>query len=425
MANNLRPYYNPNTFNSPVKGNESIRFVTGTSSGDSSYGGSGIPVARGGFDYLDVDLGGTGDSISGVGISLARLYSKVFVSQPWEVSRLLLQVGQWDERGSERTQRTPSVAVEEEEDEDEEVNYFTAVTGDYNLSREWSGTKNDDEEVVVEKKKKKDSLVVQDEGYPEMIRTISLNFVDIFSALNEKDGFRGLWRGLNTSFIIDALSSTIEAWLSGFFSSISGVPDPHFVEVLHSPNPIVSLGTALCATVLTSVIISPIDMIRTRLAVTTFNSKYPRSIRTSLWQLDGYISSTSVLIPTVLHSGVPNLIRRATPYFLYTRLGVDKFNSPSLYSLLTLFSSLFELGVKLPLETIMRRAHLDSLQLDPQGLIIKPAEYHGVLTTLWNVILGYDSPQALFRGWRVSVVGTIGEWGVNAIQSSEREKERF
>lgn len=460
MTSNLRPYYNPATFNSPIKGGESIGFVTGTSNSDTSYGSSGMHRSKSaggsGFDYLDVDFGGTGDSITGIGISLTRLYSKVFVSQPWEVSRLLLQVGQWDDelakygkKSIRRTrttvdQTTANETSEDEEDEDEEINYFTAVTGDYNLSKEWSAARDEqttgsgeeeeeDDDVIVEhnhvtpptpgsikKRKQRDNS-----KYLETIQVATTNLVDILSALNEKDGFKGLWRGINTSFIIDALGSTIEAWLSGFFSSISGIPDPHFVEVLHSPNPIVSLGAALCATVLTSVIISPIDMIRTRLAVTTFGTQYPRSIRTSLWETENYLSPTSVLIPTVLYSGIPGFINKATPYFLYIKLGIDKFNSPSLYSLLTLCSSLFELAIKLPLETIVRRAHLDSLQLDPESLIVKPIEYHGVLSTFWNVMLGYDRPDTLFRGWRVSVVGAIGEWGVNAIQSSERAKERF
>ncbi|CAN6633984.1 mitochondrial fusion and transport protein Ugo1p [Trichomonascus vanleenenianus] len=445
MSSNLRPYYNPVTFKSPIKGYDGMGIVTNTSNGtgNGDYGPviTDKPADRGNFDYLDVDFGSTGDTVSTTGLSMLRLYSKIFLSQPWEVSRLLLQVGDWNEPGKRRvsikgsadspTTTTSSTTTpyveEEEEEEDTELDYFTAVTGENLRPRPSDRTQRE--------RKRRSPHHQQHHSrrgsrsgpeYDNLIRNVSIRFVDIISALNEKDGFKGLWRGLNTTFIIDALASTIEAWVSGFLSSVSGIPDPHFVEVVHSPNPLISLFAAVTANIVTAVVLSPLDMIRTRMTVTTFDSKYARSVRTSLWQLESFNTPMLVLIPTVLHSGLTSLVSKATPYLLYTRFGIDSFKSPSLYNIFTLFSSLFELGLKLPFETMMRRAHIASMHLDPNSLIIRPKEYPGVLGTFWNVIMGNDSIETLFRGWRVSLAGTLGEWGVKAIQSGgEKSKERF
>lgn len=425
----LRPYYDPNTFRSPSGPNRVLSYSStvegaGNGSGERALVTTSQDSSRG-YDYLDLDLG---DSLGGVCFSLLRLYGRIFISQPWEVCRLLLQVGEF---GNEDTQPSKGASLSDEldgaSDSDEEVDYFTTNTEDQWKS-EVHRQRNQDsgERQVAQSPKRQRPSSGNGPSSADLLEAASMSFVDMASALNDKDGFRGLWRGLNTSFVLDALSSTIEAWLSGFFSSVAQVPDPHFVPVLGSPSPLVSLASAVLATVGAAAILSPLDVLRTRLIVMSFE-KGPRSIRSLLRRLDRYTSPASVLLPTVLHAGIPAIISKGTPYYLYTRLRVDSYGSPSLYSLLTLVSATVELVVKLPLETIMRRAQLASLNLKNEDLIVTPIEYDSIVSTIWDVLFGKRGIESLYRGWRVSLMGTLGDWGVRAMQGAQTDSggERF
>lgn len=439
----LRPYYNADTFNSPVKDHTGL-VVHGTSTATSAAISEGLyGVASGGssghrsFDYLDMgELNGTADSANAIGLSVVRTYARVFVSQPFEVTRLLLQVG--DFSATPASTRTPSPEVEEEDEEeeddeeeddeaDDEISYFTAVTGDQSLQmhRRPKRTKQ-------KKRRRQASATAASVGsggagpgqgfYP--LTAPPVYVLELMGAVSERDGLKGLWRGLHTTFVLDALTATLEAWLSGFFAAVLDVPDPQFVEVLHSPAPLLALGSAVAARVATAVVLAPIDVIRTRLMGTTFATG-PRSFRTSIAQLDSWIAPGLVVLPTILHTGLTSLVRLATPYVLYTRLGVDAFNQPVVNAFATLGSRLFELAIKLPLETMVRRAQLASQQLSDAAFVVAPKAYRGVGATLWDVLVGNDSLATLYRGWRIALAGTVGEWGVEASRVNDRPKERF
>lgn len=603
----LRPYYNPSTFNSPLKLREpSFSTYSGatiaasssslpshslnsTSNAGTSFLGSGskaiarrVATAGGGSGNgsassagavnggtgpvdFDMDFGTAGDTVAEIGRSMARLYGKIFFSQPWRVGRLLLQVGDWgeeegvfdeyllmsggglrnqddhdqhaddeeeeDEDGYDRFEQVHrrkqldefggdadiphnsssrgtssnrrhydslddqyairsssslsfrggngrreiedlSAEMEGSEEEDDEMSYFTNVAGDLStrnirtkspskqrqqappprktfsrtqsvmenrgrpssrLSRSQShagvyGTSRKNSLIGSKKgkevKRSDDGYDDEDDEYINRIRPESIRFVDIIGALQAQDGLKGLWRGVNTSFILDAMQVTLEAWLSGFFSSISGVPDPHFLDISHSPTPGASLATAVTASVVTAVLLAPLSIIRTRLVATTFETA-PRSVRTSVQELPSLSCPSAVLVPTVLYAGAKSTLRKSTSYVLQHIFGVDAVGTPVWYSVLTLLSSVFEVGVRLPLETLVRRSHIAYLSLPGYSLLVRPVGYDGVFGTLWGVLSGRTGVETLYRGWRVSMLGVVSEWGVETLDRSDREKERF
>lgn len=438
-TNTLRPYYNPDTFNSPVKGSEGLTVVYNTSTATKSLGAASPSAANdGNFVYLDVEINGSSETAA-IGLTMARLYSRVFISQPFEVSRLLLQVGDWNNRPKAQTDQTDSSPVPEDDESDEEIDYFTDVPRDTSLQAIESRTKGARLHGLRSSSVASNSAISSSAIYtsttstrnrsppvhfPNAIEPVSVHILDIMRALTEKDGMVGLWRGLHTSFVLEALTLTVESWLSGFFSSICGIPDPHFVDVLHSPSPMASLGTVVSAAVVTSLILSPVDVIRTRLAVTTFSTS-PRSFRQSLVELRSYTSPLSVLIPTALRSGVSSAIRGCTPYLLYRWVGIDRTKYRGMYNFARLVSSILELGLRLPLETITRRSHIASLELDSASLVVHPVAYHGMFSTFWRIGSGQDRVESLFQGWRLSLIGAIGEWGLEPCQTNRAEKEHF
>lgn len=538
----LRPYYNPATFNSPLKLRDPAPFSTASganvvatssvvASSGNNYTVTGIVDGQGvrrvtgssggsGGQHVDFDLdfGSTGDTIAEIGRSMTRLYGKIFFSQPWRVGRLILQVGDWSEEDgsfayeeryeeeheedydqfehvhgrrnlaefggdvdiphnnsrrrfqeeepheyairtnsslSFRSNRREELDDSADDDEEaDEMSYFTNVAGD--LSTQKVRTKSPSKsrrhggnraQSMLEHRlptsrasqrhshagfnsssrnspRTKKAKKPKDEEYVNRIRPESIRFGDIIAAIQAQDGLKGLWRGVNTSFILDAMQVTLEAWLSGFFSSISGVPDPHFLEISHSPTPGASLATAVTASVVTAVLLAPLSIVRTRMVTTTFETM-PRSVRTSIKELPSWLCPSDVIVPTVLHAGITSTLRKSTSYVLQHLLGVDPTSMPAFYSVLTLFSSIFEVGVRLPLETLVRRAHMAYLNLAAFSLLVKPAEYEGVFGTVWSVVSGRVGIETFYRGWRVSMLGVLSEWGVDALERSDREKEQF
>lgn len=509
---------------------------------------------KGEYDYLDI--GSSNDTVTELLKSMIRLYGKIFISQPWRVGRLLLQVGDWSEiesaklsEGAAQSNSAPLrrssvrppideysddgdedlyeepkpansyayrsnsslgirnsrrevddyVENEDEEELDDEMSYFTSVGDDLStrhirthslqnpqkyrendrrssravasprrpISRQASYRSND--EALGDNSKALERLK-QFEPYVNRIQPLSTEFTDIIAAIHGRDGLRGIWRAVNTSFIIDAFQVTIEAWLSGFYSSLSGVPDPHFLDVAYSPTPGASLLTAVAAATTTAVILAPLSIIRTRLVTTTLATD-PRSVRTSIGRLESWTCPLEVLFPTVLYASVTSLVRKSAGYVIHIVFGVDKIVSPVVHGLLTLAGTMLEVGVKLPLETMVRRAHMlylmgsktigvtestggmteagegsetprdseatrskkrskrrDSgkLQVHPEDLIVKPVAYNGVFSTVWSVVSGQEAVATLYRGWRVSVLGVLSEWGVEALDNQELgDKERF
>ncbi|VVT48821.1 uncharacterized protein SAPINGB_P001968 [Magnusiomyces paraingens] len=622
-ASGYRPYYSPATFESPLKVREPsfsnytgatiVSSATNSGVGNSTSGGlvSGIsggsgsgnsgssaasalssftrsiagsrsspgggPIAtgrieKGDYDYLD--MGSANDTVTELLKSMIRLYGKIFISQPWRVGRLLLQVGDWAEtedptffevdeneeeeaeegagnvsgdedlydnnkksrygsrhggsslefRNSSASRRRENDGYElddAEEEIDDEMSYFTSVgedlstrnvrthsprgpAGSRSRGKGPSGIRSPDDTKSRRnsvKSETKDVSVTaaqisrrerrrQFARYVNRVQPLSTDFTDLISAIHGRDGLRGIWRAVNTSFIMDALQVTIEAWLSGFYASLTGVPDPHFLDVAYSPTPGVSLLTVVAAATTTAVILAPLSIIRTRLVTTTLGTD-PRSVRTSIAQLDSWTCPLPVILPTILYASATSLVRKSAGYVIHVVLGVDKIVSPVLHGALSLTGTMLEVCVKLPLETMVRRSHMDYLtegntfgilttggltgsssgtgdgdsgavsdssvvsnrssanstrkrtrtvtgtglarrrqprKLAPRDLIVKPVQYEGVLGTLWSVVTGRVGVETLYRGWRVSVLGVISEWGVETLDSQELgdgTKERF
>lgn len=454
MTNALRPYYNAETFQSPVKGHQRLTVVHG---GNNSSAGSELVATsashrsdQSNFVYLDLEMGG--DSIQAIGSTILRLYSRVLVSQPFEVAKVLLQVGNWEACPSTPSESstsssnlpTPSStnsyldhldndSDEDSESSDEELAFFSSNAERSEGAGSGPGEGGRERESQsrltrrVRRPRKNPSTSRTEKDYVNAIAPATQQLLDVVAVLQQTDGLKGLWRGVHTTFVLGAAASMIESWVSGFISAVAALPDPHIVPILHSPSPLASLSAAVLAAVSSAVILLPFDAIKIRFFTTTFATK-PRSFRTCVSRLTSFRSPSTILIPSVLNTGLSSLIQLATPYVLYTRLGIDRFSAPSLYNIGMLLSSLFTITIKLPLETMMRRAQVNELQnsgMKPASFIIRPKPYTGVAQTLWDVIVGKEPIQNLYKGWRLSTTAAVAEWGVTAIQQSDNRPEHF
>lgn len=70
--------------------------------------------------------------------------------------------------------------------------------------------------------------------------------------------------GQNSSFVYNVLLRTLESWTGSFLSAVLSLPDPGLTDIADSTHPLYSLGVAVAASAITAIILSPLDIVRTR-----------------------------------------------------------------------------------------------------------------------------------------------------------------
>lgn len=76
-----------------------------------------------------------------------------------------------------------------------------------------------------------------------------------------------VWAGQNSSFVYNVLLRTLESWTGSFLSAVLSLPDPGLTDIADSTYPLFSLGVGVAASAITAMILSPLDIVRTRYAL--------------------------------------------------------------------------------------------------------------------------------------------------------------
>lgn len=483
----LRPYYNPTDFHTDyhvqfVPGEGVVEKATGralslslpTTSAYNNTRAIGIhaPVAKapraaaletivpGSFEKNPLadlelveyfDLRNIKELLKSLLNSFVNTYIKTLISQPFDVTRILLQVGQF--RTSKTTERGAS---DDESDEEDSLSFFSSSAHDHGSpsGRRHSRIERSTPRLSTTALKKQTEN--RNHIEPESLATSSL-----ISCLLSKEGVRGLWRGINTNLMYTTLATTLEAWLTGFFSPLLSVPDPFFFDMVHSSNPVNSLVLSIFAYAAAALVLQPIDLIRIKfIATTTTQKDNKRSFRRAIasFSFKDFFCPQTLVVPTVGHALGSVVLQKYAQFILFTRFRVDRFSTPFAFHSMTLLSSVLEIFIRLPLETLLRRAQLHymlkdkdcttALRIDPDELSVKFGGYFGYISTLFYIykgtvpldedaqdILDYEGSgenenrgwEALFRGWRVALVNVMSSWGTRFLRGDERDlrEERF
>lgn len=456
----LRPYYDPDTFNagylvifkpgvglidtetrrplweqvfgtsSPNSPGIGIHNATGRTGSASAVASASALSSDKNYAY-DLEISEYFDTTNLVELlknllaGFARSYCRIALSQPLEIVRLILQVGEFD--FSQNKQIADTVGEASEADDDEVVEYFKPK------SQVQDGT---GPEPVLP------PISATEAPLTTFIKPISNHTVDILTAIFAKDGPMGVFRGVNASFIYHTLAHTIEAWITGFLSPILGVPDPFFLELGHLNDPVRLLWLSLAASVATGLILMPLDLIRVRLMITNFCSdgaskRNNRLVRESVREFPVHyllFPSVSVLVLTALHQLLLTIFRKAAPYAMFVKFNIDAYGLPTTYTLANLFWLILELFIKLPVENVLRKEQLRFLLMpkpqDPHNCITIPepgrdlvapvnAAYTVLDIPLWQRITSLG----LFNGWRVGVLNVVAFWGLNILKGSGQETQ--
>ncbi|KAI0135894.1 mitochondrial carrier [Daldinia grandis] len=486
-VNPLRPYYIPPSIGeqagSPPSQPNPFSQGNATASTPSKYASR----ARDIFpdidykDHLDDISPSTIQSIKSLVDELLWKYTSVIMAQPFEVAKTILQVRSQDDLGGLNTQPAPkpvprpaspvlsspslpspnaiapnrSVWDEAaESDSDPEGSSYFTTNIPYTPTPPPKSNKRRDSSPAGPAKSPTRPVTLP--HHLALKRPDSI--LDVLSQLWSKESMWGVWKGTNATFLYTVLQSLFENWSRSLLSALLNVPDlglkddvDRLVDVA-SPYPWASLCVAAAAAVATGLILAPLDLVRTRLIVTS-TGRTPRRTLSTLRSLPSWLCPSSLLAPTILNSLVHPLLTLSTPLVLRTQFLIDREQSPMTFSVAKFCTSCASLFVKLPLETVLRRGqvavlsehtYLDALdQTDKLETIVPPGAYNGVFGTMYTIATeegsravyavptktparGKKAKQpkttaevvykrgqgldGLWRGWKVSWWGLVGLW---------------
>ncbi|KAI1435959.1 mitochondrial carrier domain-containing protein [Xylaria sp. CBS 124048] len=398
-------------------------------------------------------------------------YTSVLMAQPFEVAKTILQVRSQDDLGglnappvdlirprpSTPSPRRPAYDEFPDSDSDpDEPAYFTSSTTTIphtptSSTRSRRRRESSPPSETTPKTNTKDPLP------PHQIALRRPDSIlDAISQIWSKESVWGVWKGTNATFLYSILQSLLENWGRSLLSALFNVPDLGLRDDVDrlvgiaSPYPWASLCVAAAAAVTTGLMLAPLDLVRTRLIVTS-TTRGPRRTLATLRSLPSWVCHPTLILPTILHSLIHPFITLSTPLALRSQFLIDRDLSPLTFSVVKFLTSCASLFVKLPLETVLRRGQMAVLTdpaylqaLDKMGkmeTIVEPGPYHGVAGTMYAIVSEEGSraitvppPKAstrarrvraktneitykrgqglegLWRGWKVSWWGLVGLW---------------
>ncbi|KAG7289178.1 hypothetical protein NEMBOFW57_005541 [Staphylotrichum longicolle] len=388
-VNPLRPYYIPPSIGEPPEANSTGRYAS---------------KARDIFsdiDYKDYEPSpSVVQTVKEVLDELLWKYTSVLMAQPFEVAKTIMQVRAQDDLGG---LAAAAEAAEEAKQRhaNQRINMYdegAAFDSDSDLDESAFFTSHQPRSPSPTLARSKNprrpghSPSPRPSAKPVPAHQLAIrtpdSVLEVIAQLWQKEGAWGVWKGSNATFIYSVLQSLLENWSRSLLSALFNVPDlgvkndmDRLVDIA-SPYPWASLFVAAAAAVATGLILSPLDLIRTRLVITSTASRASRRTLSALRSLPSYLCPSALLLPTVLHALVHPLLTLSTPLVLRSHFMIDRELAPTTFSVAKFCSSTVALLLKLPLETVLRRgqaqvlgeaAYVRALEGPPQPSTTKKA----------------------------------------------------
>ncbi|EHA51998.1 hypothetical protein MGG_16725 [Pyricularia oryzae 70-15] len=324
-------------------------------------------------------------------------YLSVLMAQPFEVSKTILQVKVQDGSAATPAQtpvedaklkRAPSIydPLPDSDSEGDEPSYFTSNVPSTPTPRPYRQRATPPLDSPQKGPSRTPSSLSATVGTTQLMIRKPDSILEVMSQLWQKEGTWGVWKASNITFVYAALQSLLENWSRSLLSALFNVPDlgvrddvERLIDIA-SPYPWASFLVAAGAAVATGLILAPVDLVRTRLILTSV-SRQPRRSISMLRSLPSYICPSPLIIPTILHSLVHPVLTLSTPLMLRTRFGIDREVSPTSFSLSKFCASTVALFVKLPLETVLRRGQASVLSSPEYIQAIEPTKAKGIIGT--------------------------------------------
>ncbi|EGO28440.1 hypothetical protein SERLADRAFT_458839 [Serpula lacrymans var. lacrymans S7.9] len=341
-------------------------------------------------------------------------YTSTAIAMPLEVGKMLLQVQWVPKDASMAPEQVYDASVEEQvEDEEEEV---------------FSDDSNENEAYFADPSNSAGKFhpprMVDDNGYimrtsvfeegtrPEYVITLG-NADGTWGMIKRIATFRGegwlaLWKGLLTSCIHDVISTNLQPVIDNVIQSLFFSASPAFQQ----PPLLLPIASHL----ITGFLLSPLDLVRTRLIVQSSMSRHktysgPIDALSDIIANEGGVKGLylhpHLLIPTILDNTLRPLVHIMMPSLIASNLGLGPHvavdTHPIAWGLAEFAGGCIGLLLTLPIETVRRR-----LQIQTRGsaktirtcVETRPVPYNGVVDALWHIVTEERSDSPARHGKR-------------------------
>ncbi|KAG6817625.1 hypothetical protein H0H87_006253 [Tephrocybe sp. NHM501043] len=362
------------------------------SSSGTSYQWSTRPSHNSIFDLspsLDLEPSGINvtNLLKALVASAVLQYSSTAIAMPWEVGKLLLQV-QWVPRDAGEPEEPETLDDNDDtlSDSSNDDSYFT----DPQATPHTAPRPTDEQGYVIRRS------VLEEGTRPEFIIPVgsASGVWDMMKRIGRfrGEGYMALWKGLLTSCITEILSSTVQPLVHNFLQSLF-FPS---MSPFHQPPLILPVASHL----FTGFLLSPLDLIRTRLIVQSYTSRHrsytgPLDALSQILRdeggLKGIYFHPHLFIPAIIDNALRPIVSLAFPAMLAGRLGIQlsEETNPWAWGFMELGGSCLGLLISLPFETIRRR-----LQVQVRGTAkplkgcveLRPAPYNGIVDAFWHIL---------------------------------------
>ncbi|RPD58351.1 mitochondrial carrier [Lentinus tigrinus ALCF2SS1-6] len=350
-------------------------------------------------------------------------YATSAIAQPWEVGKTLLQV-QWVPRDPKDIAHEAGVEVPEDEGElsDSSSNENDSYFADPTAEKPPRPPRQADEEGYIIR-----HSVLEEGTQPEYV--IPVGSADGTWGMIKRvgrfrsEGWLALWKGLLTSAVTNALSGALQP---AIYSLLQSVFSPLSPAAYFAPFGTTSVLLPVASQVLTGFLLSPLDLVRTRLMVQSSVSRHRtysgpidafRQILAQEGGLRGVYLHPHLLIPTLFDCTLRALVPLTLPGLVATYIGLGSNLSPETtpiqWQVAELLGTIAGALVFIPFETVRRR-----LQVQTRGTArplkacveLRPAPYNGMVDAFWHILTEERSdlplkPQSKRKRRRSSVKG--------------------
>ena len=204
-----------------------------------------------------------------------------------------------------------------------------------------------------------------------------------------------------TSTVLETLTPLMQASTQSILFSIF-TPESALQAYPLPPSrlPLSHLVLSLASHIISGVLLSPLDLVRTRLIVQSSHPSHRtytgpiHALRSAIQQEGGIralYTHPSYFIPALLDNTLRPLLALSTPILLHRWLGIEEATHPMSYAMASCACACAALVVTLPVETIRRRMQVQSRGAGGargiQGCIeLSPRPYVGVVDTARRII---------------------------------------
>ncbi|KAJ3197027.1 hypothetical protein HK101_006490, partial [Irineochytrium annulatum] len=198
---------------------------------------------------------------------------------------------------------------------------------------------------------------------PYEISVLGLSSIESMAAIVscEDEGLLSLWKGYHTNWMLDMGNMLIQPSIEGFMNDCFDIIDDA-IPLVHLHNALPTLGTLVASHALTGILLSPLELVRTRLIAQTSNPFHRKYYGTfdclhKIIREEGPLAlySPRLLVPTILHHTLQPLFRHGTALIIDRYLAISPDTAPLVHQLIEFALNVVEIAVLMPIETSRRR----------------------------------------------------------------------